>query len=188
MIAAFNWMTQVGYEVVGLALVVAAGLALLGKAGVTSSTGLKVALIAVAASVQLLLPLFGHRAMLRVLRMLVPPFVVLFVVLAILALPKAHLGAGHNASWAAMMAGLALVLSAGGYGWPMNANDFSRYLPPDSSAKKIVWSVAVGGFVPSTLLMLLGRPWPPRCRARPIRSVASRTPSRAGSCGPIWCS
>ena len=91
-------MTQVGYEVVGLALVVAAGLALFGKAGVASSTGLKVALIIAAAAIQLILPLFGHRAMLRILRVMVPPFVVLFILLAILALPKAHLGAGHNAS------------------------------------------------------------------------------------------
>ncbi|HUE27356.1 MAG TPA: cytosine permease [Solirubrobacteraceae bacterium] len=156
LIAMFNWVTQVGYEVVGLALVVAAGLALLGKAGVASSAGLKIVLIAAAASIQLLLPLFGHRAMLRVLRMLVPPFVVLFVILAILALPKAHLGAGHDASWAMMMAGLAFVLSSGGYGWTMNANDFSRYLPADASPRKIVWSVALGGYIPTTLLLLLG--------------------------------
>jgi NCS1 family nucleobase:cation symporter-1 len=156
LIAAFNWMTQVGYEVVGLALVVSAGLALFAKAGVHSSTGLKVGLIVGAAGVQLILPLFGHRAMLRILRLLVPPFVVLFILLAVLALPKAHLGAGHDASWAEMMAGLALVLSAGGYGWPMNANDFSRYLAPDSSRRRIVLSVALGGFIPTTLLMLLG--------------------------------
>ncbi len=156
LIAVCNWMTQVGYEVVGLALVVAAGLGLFAKAGVGSSTGLKVGLVVAAAAIQLVLPLFGHRAMLRVLRMLVPPFVVLFVVLAILALPKAHLGAGHDASWAAMMAGLALVLSSGGYGWPMNANDFSRYLSPECSRRKIVWSVALGGYIPTTLLLLLG--------------------------------
>jgi purine-cytosine permease-like protein len=156
LIAVFNWMTQVGYEVLGLYLVVSAGLALLNKAGVGTSDGLKWALIVVAACAQLTLPLFGHRMMLRTLRMLVPPFVVLFILLAIQALPKAHLGAGHNANWASMFAALAFILSSGGYGWPMNANDFSRYLPPDSSPRKIVWSVAIGGFVPTTLLLLLG--------------------------------
>ncbi len=55
-----------------------------------------------------------------------------------------------------MFAGLAFVLSSGGYGWPMNANDFSRYLPHDVSRKRIVASVAIGGFVPATLLLLLG--------------------------------
>jgi nucleobase:cation symporter-1, NCS1 family len=156
LIAVFNWMTQVGYEVEGLALVVLAGLALFGKAGVGASTGLKIVLIVVAAAIQLLLPLFGHRAMLRTLRMMVLPFIVLFVVLTILSVGKVHLGAGHNGSWQEMFAALAVILSAGGYGWTMNANDFSRYLPPSASPKKIVWSVALGGYLPSTLLSLLG--------------------------------
>ena len=156
LVSAFNWITQVGYETEGLALVVLAGLALAAKAGVHSSTGLKVVLIVVAALIQLVLPLLGHGTMLRVLRLLVVPFVLLFVVLAILTLPKAHLGAGTNGSWEAMTGALALILSAGGYGWVMNASDYSRYLPAATSRRKIVWSVAVGGYVASTLLSLLG--------------------------------
>ncbi len=156
LIAIFNWITQVGYEVLGLYLVVSAGLALLSKAGVGSSVGLKWTLILSAACVQLTLPLLGHRMMLRGLRLLVPPFAVLFILLGIQALPKAHLGAGHNASWASMMAALAFVLSSGGYGWVMNANDFSRYLPERTRPRNIVSSVALGGFIPATLLLLLG--------------------------------
>lgn len=155
-VSAFNWITQVGYETEGLALVVLAGLALAGKAGIHASTPLKIGLIVLAAAIQLVLPLFGHRAMLRVLRMLVGPFVVLFVLLAIFALPKAHLGAGGHAGWETMMIALALVLSSGGYGWVMNANDYSRYLPADADPRRIVWSVALGGYIPSTLLTLLG--------------------------------
>ncbi|MBV9817165.1 MAG: cytosine permease [Solirubrobacterales bacterium] len=156
LVSAFNWMTQVGYETEGLALVVLAGLALFSKAGVGGSTPLKIALIAAAGAIQLVLPLFGHRAMLRVLRRLVPPLVVLFILLAIFALPKAKLGAGPGADWETMMGALALILSAGGYGWVMNASDFSRYLPRDCSRSRIVWAVAIGGFLPSTLLSLLG--------------------------------
>jgi NCS1 family nucleobase:cation symporter-1 len=156
LIAGFNWITQVGYEIEGLALVVLAGLALFDKAGVGSSTGLKIALIVAAAAVQLTLPLFGHKMMLRVLRMMAIPFIVLFIVFTILSIGKVHLGAGHDGSLAEMLAGLAIILSAGGYGWVMNANDFSRYLPPETSTKKIVWSVAIGGYIPSTLLSLLG--------------------------------
>jgi NCS1 family nucleobase:cation symporter-1 len=97
-IAVFNWVTQVGYEVEGLALIVLAALALFNKAGVGSSAGLKVVLIVVAALVQLVLPLFGHRAMLRVLRAMVAPFIVLFVILTILSVGKVHLSAGSNGS------------------------------------------------------------------------------------------
>lgn len=155
-VSVFNWMTQVGYETEGLALVVLAGLVLTGKAGIHTSTGLKVVLIVVAAAIQLVLPLFGHRAMLRVLRLLVVPFVVLFILLAIFTLPKAHLGAGSHADFATVMIALALILSAGGYGWVMNASDYSRYLPSDANRRQIVWAVAWGGYVPSTLLTLLG--------------------------------
>src|ERR1700742_3124550 len=51
-VATFNWLTQVGFEVLGLYLVVSAGLALLNKAGVGTSDGLKWALIVVAAAIQ----------------------------------------------------------------------------------------------------------------------------------------
>jgi NCS1 family nucleobase:cation symporter-1 len=156
LIACFNWITQVGYEIEGLALIVLAGLALFNKAGVGSSTGLKIGLIIVAAAVQLVMPLLGHGTMLRVLRWMVLPFVVLFVVLTCLSIGKVHLGAGHDASFATMLAALAIILSAGGYGWAINANDFSRYLPPGASKKKIVASVAIGGYIPATVLPLLG--------------------------------
>jgi NCS1 family nucleobase:cation symporter-1 len=156
LIAAFNWITQVGYEIEGLALIVLAGLALFSKAGISSSTGLKLALIVVAAAFQLVLPLLGHGMILRVLRWLVVPFIVLFAVLTALSISKVHLGVGHDASFATCLAALAIILSAGGYGWVMNANDFSRYLPPEASGKKIVASVAIGGYLPSTLLALLG--------------------------------
>ena len=156
-IAGFNWMTQVGYEVEGLALIVLAGLALFGKAGVGSSTGLKIVLIVAAALIQMIMPLFGHRAMLRTLRAMMAPFIVLFIVLTILSVHKVHLGMhGFDESWQNMFAALAVIVSAGGYGWVMNANDFSRYLPYDASPRKIVGSVALGGYIPSTLLSLLG--------------------------------
>jgi purine-cytosine permease-like protein len=156
LVAVFNWITQVGYETEGLALIVLAGLALFTKAGIHASSPLKIALIAVAAGIQLVLPLLGHGTMVRVLRWLVAPFFALFVVLAVLVAPKVHLDAGAHAGWETMTVALALVLSAGGYGWVMNANDYSRYLPSGASRRRIVWSVALGGYIPSTLLGLLG--------------------------------
>jgi purine-cytosine permease-like protein len=38
----------------------------------------------------------------------------------------------------------------------MNASDYSRYLPAEANRRQIVWAVALGGYVPSTLLSLLG--------------------------------
>lgn len=179
-VAIFNWLTQVGFEVLGLYLVVSAGLALCHKIGIHSSTELKIVLIIAAAAVQLLLPLLGHGTMMRVLRLLVIPFTILFIILAVMTIGKAHLGAGHNANWAMMMGGLAFMFSTGGYGWPMNASDFSRYLPEDASQKKIVASVFIGGYIPTSLCLLLG--------AAVATAVSSATDPIAGlpKAFPTW--
>jgi len=80
---------------------------------------------------------------------------VLFVIMAVLVGSRFH-ATTHAASWGAMAIFGALVISAGGLGWSENANDYSRYLPPSASAKRIVLAVALGGAIPSVLLELLG--------------------------------
>jgi len=153
----FNWATQVGFEIEGIALVVLAGVALAAKAGISAGDGLKVALLIGAVLIQACLPLIGHAAMLRVLRWLSYPFIVLFVIMAIITASKVNLqSVPHGAGWGAVMVGLALVISAGGLGWTENANDYSRYLPATSSKRDIVLSVALGAGIPSVLLEVLG--------------------------------
>ena len=72
------------------------------------------------------------------------------------------------------MAALALILSAGGYGWVMNANDFSRYLPPELQPAQ---DRLVGGarrLHPDRRCCCCSAPrWPPRCPGRrdPIRGL-----------------
>jgi len=152
-----NWLTQVGFETEGLALIVLAGLALFHQAGVGGSTGLKIALIVVAGLIQLLLPLFGHGAILRTLRVLSVPFLILFVLMAGLSLGKLNVhSVAHGASWQTMFAVLAVIISASGLGWTENGNDFSRYLPRNASKSRTVGWVFLGTFLPSVLLMLLG--------------------------------
>ena len=157
LIAVFNWLTQVGFETEGLALVVIAGLALSAKLGIHSSTGLKVGLILVAALIQLLLPLLGHAAILKAMRVLVIPFIILFVVFAYLAVGHVNVhSVHHGASWQTMLEGLAFIISASGLGWTENGNDYSRYLPRHTSGKATVAWVFLGTFIPSVLLMTLG--------------------------------
>jgi NCS1 family nucleobase:cation symporter-1 len=153
----FNWVTQVGFETEGIAFIVLAGIALAAKANLTAGDGLKVGLIIGAVVVQACLPFIGHAAMLKVLRWLSIPFVALFVVMAIITAHKVNLNSvAHGAGWGSLMVALALVVSAGGLGWTENANDYSRYLPANTSKKSIVWAVALGGGIPSMLLEILG--------------------------------
>jgi nucleobase:cation symporter-1, NCS1 family len=153
----FNWVTQVGFEIEGIALIVLAAIALTTKAGFTAGTAAKVIFIIVAVLIQAVLPLLGHAAVLRVLRWLSIPFVILFVVMAIITTSKVKLHAvPHGAGWGSLFVFLALVISAGGLGWTENANDYSRYLPADSNRRNIVLAVALGGAIPSALLEILG--------------------------------
>jgi len=153
----FNWVTQVGFEIEGIALIVFAAILLAGKAGFTAGTGAKVGFVILAVLIQAVLPFLGHAAVLRVLRWLAIPFVVLFAVFATLTVSRANLHAApHGASWGALTIVLALVISAGGLGWTENGNDYSRYLPQATSRRRIVAAVALGGAIPSALLEILG--------------------------------
>ncbi len=153
----FNWVTQVGFEIEGIALVVFAAILLTTKAGFTAGTALKIAFIILAVAIQAVLPTLGHAAVLRVLRYLTYPFVVLFVIMAILTASKVNLHAVHHgASWGQLTIFLALVIAAGGLGWTENGNDYSRYLPTTTGKKGIVLAVALGGAIPSALLEILG--------------------------------
>lgn len=153
----FNWVTQVGFEIEGIALVVFAGIALAARAHFSAGVPAKAAFVIVAVAIQAVLPALGHAAVLKVLKWLTFPFVVLFVIMAIITVSKVKLHvAPHGAGWGSLLVFLALVISAGGLGWTENANDYSRYLPPTTDKRRIVLSVALGGAIPSVLLEILG--------------------------------
>jgi len=157
LMALFNWATQVGFEAEGLILVVFGGIALASKFGFHAGTPLKVVLIVGAAAVQTVLPFLGYATVVKVLRVLVVPFIALYVILAFLTLGKANAGSVHQgANWQTMMVGLAFTITLTGLGWVESGNDFSRYLPRTASRKSIVGWVFVGSAIPQAALMLLG--------------------------------
>jgi NCS1 nucleoside transporter family len=156
-LALFNWVTCVGFEASGLALIVLAALAVFSHAGMGASTALKIVLILVASAVQAVLPLLGHRAILLAQRRLAWLFSVLFIVMAILVGPKVHLGhLPHGSGWAPVTWAIALVISGGGLSWANTASDYSRYLARSTSARQVFWCSSVGGFLPAVLLEVLG--------------------------------
>jgi purine-cytosine permease-like protein len=153
----FNWITQVGFEIEGIAFIVFAAVVLAGRAGFSPGTPAKVAFVVLAVAIQAVLPTLGHAAMLTALRWLAIPFVALFAVMAALTAGKANLHAApHGASWGMLTVFLALVISAGGLGWTENANDYSRYLPARTRSVPIVVAVTLGAAIPSALLEILG--------------------------------
>ncbi len=153
----FNWITQVGFEIEGIALIVFAAILLTSRTHHSAGTPAKVIFIIAAVAIQAVLPTLGHAAVLKVLRWLAVPFIVLFAIMAGITATKANLHVpATGASWGAMMIFLALVISAGGLGWTENGNDYSRYLPRNTDSKRIVLAVALGAAIPSALLEILG--------------------------------
>ncbi|MFI6812143.1 purine-cytosine permease family protein [Nonomuraea sp. NPDC050328] len=153
----FGWLNMVGFEAGGMVLITFAALNLLERAGVESSTGVKVVVILVAALIQLVLPLIGHSAVMKAQKYFTWVFVLLFGLMAVLITPKVSLGGGgEGADFATFTMAVAMVMSAGGLSWGPLGGDYSRYLPANSSKKAVFGFAFLGGFLPYVLLMTLG--------------------------------
>jgi NCS1 family nucleobase:cation symporter-1 len=157
LVSLFNWLTQVGFETEGLALIVFGAMALTSKAGFTAGTPAKVIFILLAAAVQMVLPFLGHATIVKTLRALIIPFIILYAILAVLTLGKADTSVVHHgADWQTWFVGLAFVMTLSGLGWAECGNDFTRYCPPETSKKGIVGWLFLGTAIPEILIMLLG--------------------------------
>jgi nucleobase:cation symporter-1, NCS1 family len=158
LVALFNWITQVGFEIEGVFFVVATIILLFSLHGTSLDTGAKVVVIILAAALQMVLPLLGHATISKVLRYLGYIFIVFFAVLAGFTFNRLHLSAFHQhpATLAVWTTALVLLISAGGLGWTENGNDYSRYLPRNTKGSSTFWAATLGGAIPSIILELLG--------------------------------
>jgi purine-cytosine permease-like protein len=156
-VAFFNWITQVGFEIEGIVIVVLVLEAMFLRGGLSSGTGLKLVFIVVAVGVQFLMPFLGHATITKVLRWLSFVFIAVFAVMAVLIVPHVHLSSLHqSASWADWTTALVVIIAVGGLGWTENGNDYSRYLPRTTPKAKTFWAATLGPAIPSLLLELLG--------------------------------
>jgi nucleobase:cation symporter-1, NCS1 family len=158
MVALFNWVTQVGFEIEGIYFVVATVILLFSLHGTTLNTPARVVVIIIAALVQMIVPLLGHATISKVLRWLAYVFIVFFAVLAGFTFNKLHLSTFHvkPVSFAVWTTALVVIISVGGLGWTENGNDYSRYLPRATPMSRTFWAATLGGAIPSILLELLG--------------------------------
>jgi nucleobase:cation symporter-1, NCS1 family len=158
MVALFNWITQVGFEIEGIYFVVATVILLFAIHGTTLDSPAKIVVIIVAALVQMIVPLLGHATISKVLRWLAYVFIVFFAVLAGFTFNRLHLSTFHTkpVTFAVWTTALVLIISVGGLGWTENGNDYSRYLPRTTPMSRTFWAATLGGAIPSIILELLG--------------------------------
>ena len=157
-VALFNWITQVGFETEGIFFVVATVILLFSLHGTTLNGPAKIAVIIVAAMLQMILPLLGHATISKILRYLAYVFIVFFAVLAGFTFNRLHLSTFHAkpVSFAVWTTALVLLISVGGLGWTENGNDYSRYLPRTTPGSRTFWAATLGGAIPSIILEILG--------------------------------
>jgi purine-cytosine permease-like protein len=156
-ISVFNYGTILGYEILDLAIITLALLAVFAEAGVEASTGLKLGMITVAFALQIPLPLYGHATVMKAMKVLSVVFVAFTIVLAILVAGKVDLGTLEaSGGFAAISVALAFVVSVGGLGWANYAGDYSRYIPATASRSQVFLWTFLGAAVPSILLEVLG--------------------------------
>src|SRR5579859_431995 len=158
LVALFNWFTQVGFEIEGIFFVVATVILLFSLHGTNLDGPAKIVVIVIAALLQMIMPLLGHATISKVLRWLAYIFIIFFAVLAGFTFNKLHLSTFHvkPVSFAVWTTALVVVISVGGLGWTENGNDYSRYLPRNTSSPRTFWAAALGGAIPSIILELLG--------------------------------
>jgi NCS1 family nucleobase:cation symporter-1 len=160
LVALFNWITQVGFEIEGIYFAVATVILLFSLHGVKSmDPAAKIGVIIVMVLLQMIVPLLGHATISKVLRYLAYVFIIFFAVFAIFTLQKwGHVTAYHtkSVSFATWTTALVVLIAVGGLGWAENGNDYSRYLPSETKAHKTFWAATLGGAVPSIILELLG--------------------------------
>ncbi|HUC37004.1 MAG TPA: cytosine permease [Acidimicrobiales bacterium] len=178
----FNWITQVGFEIEGIVLVVLVVIAMFAHQGIHVNAGWKALVIVLAVGVQFMMPFLGHATITKMLRYLSFVFIVLFAVMAAVVIPNAHVTAlkAVHPSWWLWTTGVVLIVAAGGLGWTENAADYSRYLPRDSSKAKTFWAATLGGAIPSILLELLGAA---AYLASPQAASATGVPAAFGAAG-----
>jgi purine-cytosine permease-like protein len=116
-----------------------------------------VVLVLVAVLIQGVLPFLGHATIVKTLRVLSIPFLILFAVLLGFAVQHGTTNGVHtHADWQTYLEGLAFTIALSGLGWTECGNDYTRYCPPTTSKPRIVGWVFLGTAVPEILVMTLG--------------------------------
>ncbi|MBU6233923.1 MAG: cytosine permease, partial [Acidobacteria bacterium] len=153
-----NWITQLGFETEGLLLIVGATVTLLSMANVAVTNAGKVVIIVCATACMVVLPYFGHATMVRVLRYLIAPFVLVYLGLLIFISGDITLSVvdGSASDWKTLSLALAFSFTLAGLSWTENGNDYTRYLPQTTSRTAIVRWLFGATAIPQVLTMLVG--------------------------------
>ncbi|MGI9004936.1 MAG: purine-cytosine permease family protein [Streptosporangiaceae bacterium] len=156
----FSWLANVGYEGVDFAIASLACYSLASYAGWHVNTAAKAVILAVIIAVSFAIGLYGHATILAFQKFFAWALGIAAVVFFAFLLP--HVKWSYHpatplhgmALTAAIMIAVSVVLS-GPLSYPIGS-DYSRYLPADTPASRVVWYTAIGGYLPAVALTVIG--------------------------------
>ncbi|BDM74184.1 hypothetical protein HEK616_76710 (plasmid) [Streptomyces nigrescens] len=158
--AVTGWLVSVCYFALNLAAAATAAFSLVERAGIPTTTGVKIAVVIAVAALTLTISVYGHALIMKLYLPITLALTAVFAVLACYVLRHTDFSysptepLAGTSRWAALLGGVTLIAS-GPLSYTTSA-DFSRYLPRTASPKAIVGWTAFGGFLPSVVVCSLG--------------------------------
>lgn len=153
-----NWINDVGFEAINLAFGTFAAVSLVHQFGEGTGLRTKIACLLVLAILTFALAILGHATIVAAQRFLSVALGLVAVGLILLTLPHVHLDyrpTHAHGSLSIFLVGVSII-ATGPLSWIGGAADYTRYLPKGASTKRIVMWTSLGGFIPSTVLCILG--------------------------------
>lgn len=156
-----SWLNLVGWETVVLVVsTYAMESALRAAFGWPANTAVLILSLVIVMVVAFSVALLGHATLVRVQTAFSYLFGALTVVVAVFLWPHIHwpvLLRLRPGSWVhGFLPALSVVIAATGLSWVNTASDYTRYLPPDTPARRIVAATTWGSVIPALAIMGLG--------------------------------
>ena len=156
----FSWVVNVGYEGVDFAIAALAAYSLFNYWGWHVNTFWKAVILGVIIVVAFTVGLYGHATIFLAQKIFAWALGVASIFFAIFMIGHVkfsyHPAAAPHGSVlvASVLIAISVVLS-GPLSYPIGS-DYSRYLPANTSARKVVWYTFIGGYIPTLVLTIIG--------------------------------
>lgn len=148
-----NWMYCVGWDAVNNVPAAAALVALVALAGASPPFWLA---LGVLASIQMAASIYGHHMVQALQKYLGGLLLAAFIVIGLLGARDAGLPhAAHPASLPTFLLATA-ILASFNLSWASYSSDYTRYLPADTSPRRIAWMALAGLLLSTVPFQLLG--------------------------------
>ncbi|MGH3389224.1 MAG: purine-cytosine permease family protein [Actinomadura sp.] len=161
--AAMQGLITIGWCAVNTWIILDLIIALFAELGISGGTGLKIVVALFVMAAQVLIAAFGFRAIANFERWAVPITLVVVLAMSIIAWTRTGVHwdwAGDHLKGSARLSAMSTVMTAIGVGWGITwfayASDYSRFVPRDTSRKKLFTVSVLGQLIPVVWLGVLG--------------------------------